>query len=49
MLGWSPRVGFASLIEMMVAHDVELARRERAVSEAGFVDPARGAALAAGN
>jgi GDPmannose 4,6-dehydratase len=46
-LGWRPRVGFSALIEMMVAHDIELARRERAVSDAGFADPARGAALAA--
>jgi len=31
---------------MMVEHDIELARRERTVSQAGFADPARGAAIA---
>jgi GDPmannose 4,6-dehydratase len=46
VLGWRPRVGFTDLVGMMVAHDLDLARRERAVSEAGFVDPARGAATA---
>jgi GDPmannose 4,6-dehydratase len=48
-LGWQPRIGFAGLIEMMVAHDIELARRERAVSTAGFIDPMRGAATAGGD
>jgi GDPmannose 4,6-dehydratase len=46
ILGWKPRVPFAELIKMMVEHDIELARRERTVSQAGFVDPARGAAIA---
>jgi GDPmannose 4,6-dehydratase len=46
ILGWRPRVGFGDLVKMMVAHDLELARRERVVSRAGFSDPARGAALA---
>ena len=46
MLGWQPRLTFAELIEMMVRHDIELARREGAVTQAGFTDPARGAALA---
>ena len=36
---------FAELIEMMVRHDIDLARREQAVSQAGFADPARGAAM----
>jgi GDPmannose 4,6-dehydratase len=49
MLGWEPRVGFKELIAMMVAHDIELARREQTVSRAGFNDPARGAAIARGN
>jgi len=48
-LGWEPRVSFDELIRMMVAHDIDLARRERAVSGAGFDDPARGAALERGN
>jgi hypothetical protein len=30
---------------MMVEHDVELARRERTVNQAGFADTARGAAV----
>jgi hypothetical protein len=30
---------------MMVAHDVDLARRERIVKQAGFADAARGAAI----
>jgi GDPmannose 4,6-dehydratase len=47
VLGWQPRVGFAELVEMMVRHDVELARREQTMNQAGFVDPARGTAIAA--
>jgi len=46
VLGWEPRVGFAELVKMMVEHDIELARRELAVSQAGFFDPTRGAATA---
>jgi len=30
ILGWSPRVGFDELVAMMVDHDLDLARRERA-------------------
>jgi GDPmannose 4,6-dehydratase len=44
VLGWEPRVTFVELVKMMVEHDVDLARREVAVSQAGFVDPTRGAA-----
>jgi GDPmannose 4,6-dehydratase len=44
-LGWEPRVGFSELVEMMVKHDIELARRERTIHQAGFTDPARGAAI----
>ena len=44
-LGWQPRIVFAELVKMMVEHDIGLARRERAVSDAGFLDPARGTAL----
>ena len=32
VLGWTPRVGFRELVEMMVDSDLELAQRERAVS-----------------
>jgi GDPmannose 4,6-dehydratase len=45
-LGWKPQVSFPELIKMMVEHDIELARRERTVNQAGFADPARGAAVA---
>jgi GDPmannose 4,6-dehydratase len=34
-LGWAPRVPFAELVEMMVEHDIELARRERTLVAAG--------------
>jgi nucleoside-diphosphate-sugar epimerase len=47
VLGWAPRVTFRELVKMMVEHDIDLARRERTGNEAGFVDPARGAATAA--
>jgi GDPmannose 4,6-dehydratase len=46
ILGWHPRVAFAELVEMMVRHDIDLARRERTVNQAGFADPARGVAIA---
>lgn len=46
VLGWKPRVTFPELVNMMVEHDIELARRERTMHQAGFVDPARGAAMA---
>jgi GDPmannose 4,6-dehydratase len=43
-LGWQPKVDFASLVRMMVAHDLELARREQTMKDAGFDDPRRGTA-----
>jgi GDPmannose 4,6-dehydratase len=46
VLGWEPRVDFSELIKMMVEHDIDLARRERAVNQAGFAASARGAAVA---
>jgi GDPmannose 4,6-dehydratase len=46
VLGWEPRVNFRELVEMMVQHDIDLARRELTMSQAGFSDPARGAAVA---
>lgn len=49
VLGWTPRVSFQELIRMMVGHDTDLARRERAVSRAGFDGPARGTAIERGN
>jgi GDPmannose 4,6-dehydratase len=46
VLGWEPRIYFSELVNMMVEHDIALARRERTVRQAGFADPARGAAIA---
>jgi GDPmannose 4,6-dehydratase len=43
-LGWKPRSGFAALVKIMVEHDLELARRERTLRDAGYSDPVRGAA-----
>ena len=34
-LGWKPRVSFEELIHMMVEHDLELARQEKTLREAG--------------
>jgi len=35
-LGWSPRVGFEALIDMMVAADLEQAQKEKTLKDAGF-------------
>lgn len=35
-LGWKPRVNFSALVHMMVDHDLELARRERLLADAGL-------------
>jgi GDPmannose 4,6-dehydratase len=43
-LDWRPRVSFSGLVKMMVEHDLDLARRERTLKSAGYVEPARGAA-----
>ncbi len=42
-LSWAPRVGFEELVRMMVDHDLDLARRERTLLDAGH-DPATGEA-----
>jgi len=34
-LGWSPKVSFEELVAMMVDHDLELARQERTLRDAG--------------
>jgi GDPmannose 4,6-dehydratase len=47
-LGWAPRVGFRELIKMMVAHDLDLARREKMLKTAGYDAPVRGRASAGG-
>jgi GDPmannose 4,6-dehydratase len=41
-LGWAPRVAFRELVRKMVEHDLELARQERTLSDAGHVSVARG-------
>ena len=41
-LGWKPRVSFEQLVTMMVDHDLELARQERTLSEAGHKVVTRG-------
>jgi GDPmannose 4,6-dehydratase len=43
-LGWKPRVGFRDLVGVMVRHDLELARQERTLRDAGHALPLRGAA-----
>ncbi len=35
-LGWTPQVGFKELVAMMVDSDMQLAQREKALSEHGF-------------
>jgi GDPmannose 4,6-dehydratase len=36
ILGWQPRVNFDQLIEMMIEADLEMAKRERTLLEAGY-------------
>jgi len=43
-LGWDRKVSFRGLVEMMVDHDLELARREEALRDAGHVVAPQGAA-----
>jgi GDPmannose 4,6-dehydratase len=43
-LGWEPKVGFKELVRMMVDSDLELARRERTLRDAGHDITPRGAA-----
>ncbi len=45
-LNWRPRMGFKELIRIMVAHDLDLARQERTLKQAGFKPLSRGAAAA---
>ena len=35
-LGWSPKVSFTELVRMMVEHDLDLARRERTLTDSGY-------------
>jgi GDPmannose 4,6-dehydratase len=41
-LGWKPRVDFRELVRRMVEHDLELARQERTLADAGHTSVARG-------
>ncbi|MQM01226.1 hypothetical protein Taro_033974 [Colocasia esculenta] len=39
VLGWKPKVGFQELVKMMVDEDLELAKREKVLVDAGYRDP----------
>jgi GDPmannose 4,6-dehydratase len=41
-LGWEPRVSFRDLVHMMVDHDLEAARQERTLRDAGHTPAATG-------
>ena len=45
VLGWQPRVSFEELVRMMVDHDMELARQELTLREAGYSPASRRFAL----
>lgn len=36
-MGWTPRVGFNELVRMMCAHDLELAKQEKTLRDAGHI------------
>lgn len=44
VLGWQPKVGIDQLVARMVKHDLELAKQERTLREAGHAVANRGAA-----
>jgi GDPmannose 4,6-dehydratase len=44
-LGWQPKVSFDELVRMMVDHDIDLARSERMIADAGYITPLRGLAV----
>ena len=44
VLGWAPKVSFHELVDMMIAHDMELARQEKLLEEHGHIVPQRGIA-----
>ncbi len=44
VLGWEPRVGIDELVERMVTHDLELAKQERTLRDAGHEVALRGVA-----
>jgi GDPmannose 4,6-dehydratase len=41
-LGWQPRVSFKELVHMMVEHDLELAKKERILTDEGYPGNQRG-------
>jgi GDPmannose 4,6-dehydratase len=41
-IGWKPKVRFVELVQMMVDHDLELARQEKTLREAGHSPATRG-------
>lgn len=41
-LGWQPRVSFEQLVQMMIDHDLEMARQERTLASAGHQVVQRG-------
>jgi len=43
-LGWTPRVAFEELVHRMVSHDLELAKQERTLVDAGHLVTVRGKA-----
>ena len=43
-LGWSPQVNFKELVKMMVEHDLNLARQEKILHDAGHRNGIRGIA-----
>jgi len=42
--GWTPKVSFKELVKLMIDQDVELARQESTLKQAGHVVPLRGVA-----
>jgi GDPmannose 4,6-dehydratase len=45
-LGWSPKIGFPELVRLMVEYDLDLAKQERTLAEAGHRVVFRGSAHA---
>jgi len=41
-LGWTPKVGFRQLVKRMIDHDLELARKEKTLADAGYAPAGRG-------
>jgi len=35
-LGWKPKVSFAQLVDMMIESDLELAKKEKTLRDAGY-------------